>query len=114
MAKFMQLPRSEILSAKKAKSGATLYVLKDPNESAPERMCKAVKGEGMPTHKNPFVCGNLFVLLNIVFPKELDESAVALLQKALPGKPLNVPSCAETDNNVEVHMVQDLDPVLSL
>ena len=35
------------------------YVLPDPDAKKPFRMMKAVKDEGMPTYKNPFVHGNL-------------------------------------------------------
>merc|ERR1712216_205634 len=72
------------LAAKKPKAGSTLYVVEDPNKAAKSRLIKAVKGEGMPTHKNPFVCGNLFLILNIVFPTELDPAAVTALKKVLP------------------------------
>ena len=30
---------------------------------------RAVKGEGMPTKSNPFVKGNLFLMLSIAFPE---------------------------------------------
>jgi DnaJ family protein A protein 2 len=113
-ATFKNCSREEALAAKKPKKGATLYVVKDPNESASHRMCKAVKGEGMPTHKNPFVFGNMFLLLNIVFPDNMDEACAKQIMKALPGPALNVPTVKETDENVEVHYVVDKDPVVSL
>merc|ERR1711869_103599 len=78
--------RAEALAAKKPKAGSTLYVVDDPNKAAKSRLIKAVKGEGMPTHKNPFVCGNLFLILNIVFPKELDPAAVTALKKILSSR----------------------------
>ena len=43
----------QVLASKKPKTGATLYVIKDASDAAATRLCKAVKGEGMPTHKNP-------------------------------------------------------------
>ena len=74
---------------------------------------KAVKDEGMPTYKNPFCHGNLFLSLTIEFPSTLDpETQKAIKQIALP-PPLNVPSIKEDDPNVEVHMVTDIDPVQS-
>lgn len=113
-ATFKNCSRHEVVAGKKAKAGSTLYVIKDPNEASSTRMCKAVKGEGMPTHKNPFVCGNLFLIFNIVFPSELSETAAAQIMKALPGADLNIPEAQETDDKVEVHFVADIDPVVSL
>jgi len=74
---------------------------------------KAVKDEGMPTYKNPFCHGNLFLSLTIEFPDTLDpETQKAIKQIALP-PPLHVPSFKEDDPGVEVHMVTDIDPVQS-
>jgi len=110
---FKQCTREEALAAKKPKSGATMYVIKDPNETNNDRLCKAVKGEGMPTHKNPFVCGNLFLLLKIVFPPELSPEAVKGLKAALPPA-INIPSVKDDDPSCEVHYTADMDPVASL
>ena len=73
---------------------------------------KAVKGEGMPTHKNPFVCGNLFLVFKIVFPTELDEAAVTALKKVLPPPKTQLKHKEDADN-VEVHFLADMDPVES-
>jgi len=86
--------------------------VEDPNKAAKSRLIKAVKGEGMPTHKNPFVCGNLFLILNIVFPPELDAAAVAALKKVLPA-PTTPLKYKEDQENVEVHYLTDMDPVAS-
>jgi len=107
---FKSGSREEVMSTKTGKTGSTLYVLQDPNAVKDERLCKAVKGEGMPTHKNPFVCGNLFLLLNIAFPSELDATAVAALKKCLPPA-LQQQNWKEDD--VEVHYLTDMDPVSS-
>merc|ERR550537_1558444 len=66
----------------------------------------------MPTHKNPFVFGNMFLKLTIDFPTELDQEAIKFLKQALP-PPLNVPTLKEDDENVEIHYTQDMDPVAS-
>merc|ERR1712176_560342 len=50
---FKQGSRDEILAAKKARKGSTMYILSDPDASSSLRVMKAVKGEGMPTYKNP-------------------------------------------------------------
>merc|ERR1719161_274637 len=68
---FKQATREEVLAAKKPRKGCTMYVLSDPNAKSDLRMMKAVKDEGMPTYKNPFVHGNLFLILDIEFPDTL-------------------------------------------
>merc|ERR1719240_1367324 len=68
---FKQGSREELLAAKKTKKGSTMYLISDPNAKNSLRLMKAVKEEGMPTYKNPFVHGNLFLILNIVFPDSL-------------------------------------------
>merc|ERR1719189_579907 len=76
---FKQCTREEALAAKKTKRGSTMYIVSDPNATQEFRMMKAVKGEGMPTCKNPFVHGNLFLILTIEFPSTLDPDT----QKAI-------------------------------
>merc|ERR1712039_238811 len=68
---FKQCTREDALAAKKTKRGSTMYVVSDPDAKKAFRMLKAVKGEGMPTYKNPFVHGNLFLILTIEFPDTL-------------------------------------------
>merc|ERR1711870_31468 len=58
---FKQGTREEVLAAKKTRKGCTMYVLADPNANSHLRMMKAVKDEGMPTYKNPFIRGSLFI-----------------------------------------------------
>jgi DnaJ-class molecular chaperone len=111
-ATFKTGSREEIMAAKKTKKGSTMYVLKDPNEANPLRVMKAVKGEGMPTYKNPFVHGNLFLILTIEFPSSLTEEAQNALRKLLPAE-LNKPTWSADDQTVEVHQVVDTDPVQS-
>jgi len=111
-ATFKKCSREEVLAAKKSRPGATLYVLKDPNADAHLRYCKAVKGEGMPMHKNPFVGGNMFIILNVVFPDNLDDAAVKALKKALP-KPERELTYKEDDEDVEIHFLTEMDPVAS-
>merc|ERR1719162_1317979 len=109
---FKQGTREEVLAAKKPKRGTTMYVLADPNGKAHLRMMKAVKDEGMPTYKNPFVHGNLFLMLTIEFPDKLTPEVQEAIRKLLP-PPLNVPTAKADDENVEVHNVIDIDPVES-
>jgi len=109
---FKQGTREEVLAAKKVKKGSTMYVLSDPNAKAHLRMMKAVKDEGMPTFKNPFINGNLFLILTIEFPDKLTPEAQKGIRSLLPAA-LNVPKIKESDEGVEVHNVTDIDPVAS-
>merc|ERR1719440_1813508 len=111
-AHFKQATREEILAAKKTKKGSTMYVLADPNANQDLRLMKAVKDEGMPTYKNPFIHGNLFLILTIEFPQSLTPDTQKSLGKLLP-PPLNVPTWKDGDEGVEVHDVTEIDPVTS-
>merc|ERR1719157_106798 len=93
---FKQCTREEALEAKKTKKGCTMYVLSDPNAKSNQRMMKAVADEGMPTYKNPFVHGSLFLILTIEFPTKLEVDAQKSIRKLLP-PPLNVPKIKEDD-----------------
>merc|ERR1712113_1277336 len=109
---FKQCTREEALAAKKPKRGATMYIVSDPDAKKAFRMCKAVKGEGMPTYKNPFVHGNLFLNLTIEFPDQLTPEVQKQMRGLLP-PPLNAPKWKEDDQSVEIHAVTDIDPVQS-
>lgn len=89
-----------------------MYVLADPNAKNQLRMMKAVKDEGMPTYKNPFVHGSLFLILTIEFPDKLDVATQSSLKPLLPA-PLLQCKFKETDKDVEVHTLTDIDPVQS-
>merc|ERR1712125_10505 len=92
---FKQCTREEVLAAKKPRRGWTMYVLADPAAKG-GRMVKAVKDEGMPTLKNPFVHGNLFVILTIEFPESLTPDNQKAIRALLP-PPLNQPKFKEDD-----------------
>merc|ERR1719491_2379012 len=91
---FKQCTREEALAAKKTKKGSTMYVVSDPDSNKAFRMMKAVKGEGMPTVKNQFVHGNLFLTLTIEFPDELTPEVQSQVRGLLP-PPLNAPKWKE-------------------
>merc|ERR1719326_756312 len=93
-AHFKQGTREEILAAKKTKKGSTMYIIADPNAKQHLRMMKAVKDEGMPTYKNPFIHGNLFLILTIQFPDKLTPETQQAIRKLLP-PPLNIPTIKE-------------------
>jgi len=109
---FKACTREEALKAKKTKKGSTMYVIPDPDAKKAFRLMKAVKDEGMPTYKNPFVHGNLFLILTIEFPDTITPQNQQAIKKLLP-PPLNTPSFKEDEEGVEVHTVVDIDPVQS-
>jgi len=109
---FKQGSREEILAAKKPRRGCTMYLAVDQNARNEARMMKAVKDEGMPTYKNPFVHGSLFLMLTIRFPESLSPDSQAAMRALLP-PPLNAPSLGADSPEVEVHTVTDMDPVQS-
>merc|ERR1712048_333511 len=82
--------REEIMAAKKPRRNCTMYVLADPNAKNSLRLMKAVKDEGMPTYKNPFIHGNLFLILTIEFPDSLSPDKQSAIRELLP-LPLNKP-----------------------
>jgi len=112
---FKAGPRHEILADQHA-ARTTMYVVADPSSQSQLRAMKAVKDEGMPTCKNPFVHGNLFLILHIEFPVSLTESTQQGLRALLP-PPLKAsmpPSDVSDDlDQAEEHTVIELDPVQS-
>merc|ERR1712066_698477 len=98
------------MAAKKTVKGKTMYVVSDPDAKKSFRIMKAVKDEGIPTYKNPFVHGNLFLILTIQFPESLSPENQAAIRGLLP-PPLNTPVSKESDPGVEVHKVAEIDPV---
>lgn len=63
---------------------------------------RMVKDEGMPSHGNPFVKGNLYVAFQIVFPDSLDADTIEALKKLLPGG--DMPEDYDADVVEEVFM----------
>jgi len=109
---FKQGTREEILAAKRARKGCTMYLAVDPSARNDLRVMKAVTDEGMPTYKNPFIHGNLFLMLTIEFPESLTPEIQAAMRQLLP-PPLNTPAMQADSPDVEVHTVTDIDPVQS-
>jgi len=60
--------------------------------SASAPYVKIVSNEGMPSHGNPFVKGNLYVLFRVEFPKdgELTKKTVFQLKKLLPKQSMDL------------------------
>jgi len=109
---FKQCTYQEAVSAKTHTKGSKLYVISDPDADKEKRMMKAIEGEGLPRLKNPFDHGNLFIILSIDFPASIDAAAQSALLKLLPA-PLHKVTAKEDDEDVEVVVLKDIDPVKS-
>ncbi len=109
---FKQCTTEQAMEAKAPSSGATLYILQDPEATKDTRMMMAVKGEGLPRLKAPFENGNLFIKFNIEFPTSIATSDLAGLAKLL-GPPKSVPKHKDGDDDVEVVNLVPYDPVAS-
>lgn len=111
-ASFKVCSREEAMEGKKTKKGCTMYVLRDVNAFDSKRVMKAVKDEGMPTVKNPFICGNLFLVITIEFPTSLTPDAQTKIRQFLPPA-LNSTTLKDGQEGVETHFITDIDPVAS-
>lgn len=87
-------PPGEILLPKSEGSSPTLY---------------AVKGEGMPLLDNSFICGNLYILFDIVFPTSLTDAQKTQLTACLPAPAPSAP-IDEDDAKYELHVLSQEDP----
>jgi len=63
-----------------------------PEASSGQPYVKLVRDEGMPSHGNPFVKGNMFVLFRVDFPSngELSASVMDSLRKLLPNPSMDL------------------------
>jgi len=68
----------------KSKPGEVIKPEQNTKEANP--FVKTVANEGMPSHGNPFVKGNLFILFRVRFPEdnELTDEQISILKKVLP------------------------------
>lgn len=80
-----------------------------PETVAGQPFVKIVPGEGMPSHGQPFVKGNLYVLFTVKFPSdgELSETTINALRAILPGP--SVPLPYTLDDDVEVVNLEEAD-----
>jgi len=108
---FKTASREEVFADKRQQQGCTMYVLADRDAASRLRRLKAVKDEGMPTYKNPFVHGNLFLVLTVQFPESLTVEAQCAMRKLLPPA-LNKRQWTN-DADLQVHVLTNMDPVHS-
>lgn len=87
--------------------GRVLKVVSDPKTIYEPGCVKCVNDEGMPTEKNPFIRGNLYIEYDIEFPTGgFDASAKKLLAKVLPpGEAEEPPKCDDEPEEVSLSNV---------
>lgn len=90
--------------------GRTLLTKNSPGEITKPNTMLAVKDEGMPTHKNPFVKGHLFVQFDVQFPPDfsIEHKQARELAKLLPTP--NNPPVDENDAELEHHFTVQMEP----
>jgi DnaJ family protein A protein 2 len=78
--------------------GRHLHIKTRPGEIIKPNQFKAVNGEGMPTHGNPFVKGQLVILFKVEFPESgsLLEKHLSTLKSVL-GSPSPVQKVSDAD-----------------
>jgi DnaJ-class molecular chaperone len=109
---FKQGTRAECLAASSTKSGATMYILGDPDAAKADRMMKCIEGEGLPTFRDQTEFGNMFIILDIQFPESIPTESIPTLKGLLPPS-LNTVTAAEGSENVDVCSLVTKDPVAS-
>lgn len=84
----------------------TLHIKTRPGEVLKPNQFKAVQHEGMPTHGNPFVKGQLVILFKVQFPEagELSEKQRATIKSLLPA-----PSPMQRVSDAEECFLNDFD-----
>ncbi|CDI86776.1 DnaJ domain-containing protein, putative [Eimeria praecox] len=83
--------------------------LGSPGEVVKPDAVMCVKSEGMPDHKNPFTHGDLYIVFDVEFPKEVPESLHAKFREILP-QPTNTPMVDEDDPKIEHHVCESVTP----
>jgi DnaJ family protein A protein 2 len=82
----------------------TLLVKNTIGEVIKPGQVKMIPHEGMPTHRNPFDKGNLYVKFEIEFPKRIPDDIAKKLEQILPPKQ-TVEEIKPTDENSTVEQV---------
>jgi DnaJ family protein A protein 2 len=77
--------------------GRVLLVKTQPGEIIKPNTTKAIPGEGMPKHRNPFDKGALLIQFTIQMPETLPQATLDILSKVLPS-----PDRMEQDYDAEL------------
>jgi len=91
--------------------GRQLLVKSDPNVVYTPGVFKAIKDEGMPQVKNPYVRGSLYVEFEVTFPAggSLTPAAKKELRKLLPGPPEPMEGAGEEGKETEEVTLTDVN-----
>lgn len=84
--------------------GRIIKVTSTPGTIYPHECTKSVADEGFPTHRNPFVRGNLYIEFLVEWPKTIDTKMKAQLTKLLPGPAAGANTC-EVKEGAEIEEV---------
>lgn len=82
---------------------------KDEVTGLPQPVVKIVKNEGMPSHGNPFIRGDLYIKFEIKFPTALNQDQICTLKSILP-EPDNPDELSQEDIVEDVHM-EEANPI---
>lgn len=108
---FRAQGRADLLNARQWSKGSTLFICPDPETSASVRMQRAIRGAGMPCFEDPLLRGNLFLLLKVELPTQVDAQAAELLHEVLPP---NLPTLAPGHHcDVDEMLLCNFDPAES-
>ncbi|CAJ0571912.1 unnamed protein product, partial [Mesorhabditis spiculigera] len=75
-----------------------------PGEVITHSELRVIHNEGMPTHRDPFVKGDLILQFSVEFPKKLEEKSRRLIAEMLPGKQAALP----IDDDTEIIELDDI------
>lgn len=90
--------------------GRIIKVSSAPGTVYPHECFKSVADEGFPTHRNPFVRGNLYIEFQVEWPATLDPKLKAQLVKLLPGPAKGANSCEVKEGaEIEDVLLADVD-----
>lgn len=84
--------------------GRELLVKQNPGEVVKPGDLKAIQGEGMPHHKNPFDKGNLYIKFDVVFPENnfAQDDQLKILESCLAPRPAFVMPTGEDVEEVNL------------
>lgn len=68
-----------------------MLVKTEPGEVIKPDSVKGIVNEGMPTHKQPFIKGNLFIKFSVEFPESfsLTDEQIRSISSSLPSPPVD-------------------------
>lgn len=73
--------------------GRIIKVTSTPGTTYPHECFKSIQDEGFPTHRNPFVRGNLYVEFLVEWPAKIEAKLKAQFSKLLPGPAKGANTC---------------------